>query len=235
MTYITKVGYSKARVQTSYLVPVAHTPQLASPFSPYFKMSSNGVTNSSKRSVSPISMDELDTRSPKALRASGLSADAPAFTPSTPDSPSGSSSRPVKSLPSKGLLKGAKSYAPAEASVPKTLEQKEATTRLIVVLSKACLEVYRHSSGRKASNGQGGQGQGSTRDALLNCDDHQGFLAREQRDIADARPDITHQVRNSPGTPLPSFPALSSHKLSRSLPPPTPGPTLTNRTLPSSP
>jgi hypothetical protein len=29
---------------------------------------------------------------------------------------------------------------------------------------------------------------------LLNCDDHQGFLAKEGRDIADARPDITHQV-----------------------------------------
>lgn len=32
------------------------------------------------------------------------------------------------------------------------------------------------------------------RDTLLNCDDHQGFLAKEGRDIADARPDITHQV-----------------------------------------
>lgn len=31
--------------------------------------------------------------------------------------------------------------------------------------------------------------------ALLNCDDHQGILAKTGRDIADARPDITHQVR----------------------------------------
>lgn len=30
--------------------------------------------------------------------------------------------------------------------------------------------------------------------ALLNCDDHQGILAKTGRDIADARPDITHQV-----------------------------------------
>ncbi|KAG8996504.1 18S rRNA pseudouridine methyltransferase, partial [Tulasnella sp. 427] len=29
--------------------------------------------------------------------------------------------------------------------------------------------------------------------ALLNCDDHQGILAKTGRDIADARPDITHQ------------------------------------------
>jgi rRNA pseudouridine-1189 N-methylase Emg1 (Nep1/Mra1 family) len=29
---------------------------------------------------------------------------------------------------------------------------------------------------------------------LLNCDDHQGILAKTGRDIADARPDITHQV-----------------------------------------
>jgi rRNA small subunit pseudouridine methyltransferase Nep1 len=32
----------------------------------------------------------------------------------------------------------------------------------------------------------------------LNCDDHQGFLAKEGRDIADARPDITHQVSPPP-------------------------------------
>lgn len=32
--------------------------------------------------------------------------------------------------------------------------------------------------------------------ALLNCDDHQGILAKTGRDIADARPDITHQVRH---------------------------------------
>lgn len=29
---------------------------------------------------------------------------------------------------------------------------------------------------------------------LLNCDDHQTFLKKHQRDIADARPDITHQI-----------------------------------------
>lgn len=33
--------------------------------------------------------------------------------------------------------------------------------------------------------------------ALLNCDDHQGILAKTGRDIADARPDITHQVSPS--------------------------------------
>ena len=34
--------------------------------------------------------------------------------------------------------------------------------------------------------------------ALLNCDDHQGILAKTGRDIADARPDITHQVGSFP-------------------------------------
>lgn len=163
-----------------------------SPTSP--NMSSSPPASALKRSPSPgpsaHDIHELDDRAGKSSRTSGLSADAPAFVPTT-GSPSGSS-RPVKSLPKSGVLKGAKSYAPAEASVPKTAEQKDNTTRLIVVLSKACLEVYRHSSGRK---GASGPGQG-TRDALLNCDDHQGFLARENRDIADARPDITHQVRS---------------------------------------
>jgi len=64
--------------------------------------------------------------------------------------------------------------------------------KLIVVLSKACLEAYRVSSG---SGGRDGREHGGkdAKYALLNCDDHQGILARTGRDIADARPDITHQ------------------------------------------
>lgn len=58
------------------------------------------------------------------------------------------------------------------------------TKRLIVVLSQACLETYKMNS----SNGPGGD-----RFALLNCDDHQGLLRKMGRDIAEARPDITHQ------------------------------------------
>jgi rRNA small subunit pseudouridine methyltransferase Nep1 len=79
--------------------------------------------------------------------------------------------------------------------------------RLIVVLEQACLEAYRVSGGSgaqsSAANGRnnsrrGGKGAerggGEAKYALLNCDDHQGILAKTGRDIADARPDITHQV-----------------------------------------
>jgi rRNA small subunit pseudouridine methyltransferase Nep1 len=76
--------------------------------------------------------------------------------------------------------------------------QKENTRRLIVVLESACLEVYRISAGSKGKDDKGGK---DAKYALLNCDDHQGILAKTGRDIADARPDITHQVR----LPYPMF------------------------------
>ena len=63
--------------------------------------------------------------------------------------------------------------------------------RLFVILERACLEAYRISSSKKG----GKNGEGDVKYALLNCDDHQGILAKSGRDIADARPDITHQVR----------------------------------------
>jgi len=63
--------------------------------------------------------------------------------------------------------------------------------RLYVVLEQACLEAYRVSSGGKGKGGRGGEGE--VKYTLLNCDDHQGILAKTGRDIADARPDITHQ------------------------------------------
>lgn len=56
--------------------------------------------------------------------------------------------------------------------------------------TQACLEAYRISSGSGGKNSQGKE----AKYALLNCDDHQGILAKTGRDIADARPDITHQV-----------------------------------------
>ncbi|KAK9466100.1 Alpha/beta knot methyltransferase [Lipomyces arxii] len=74
------------------------------------------------------------------------------------------------------------SFVP-EAAVPVQSHDKN-TQRLIVVLSQACLETH------KIPSKNGAQGE---RYALLNCDDHQGLLKRMQRDIADARPDITHQ------------------------------------------
>ncbi|KAJ7281481.1 Alpha/beta knot methyltransferase [Mycena rebaudengoi] len=69
--------------------------------------------------------------------------------------------------------------------------------RLFVILEQACLEAYRISgSGGGAGGGKGRPGrggEGEVKYTLLNCDDHQGILAKTGRDIADARPDITHQ------------------------------------------
>ena len=79
---------------------------------------------------------------------------------------------------------------PVQAHVPRG-GPASSQRRLFVILEQACLEAYRVSSG-----GRGGKGgkEGEVKYALLNCDDHQGILAKTGRDIADARPDITHQV-----------------------------------------
>lgn len=68
------------------------------------------------------------------------------------------------------------------------------TRRLYVILEQACLETYRISAGGSSSKGKSRRGEGDVKYTLLNCDDHQGILAKTGRDIADARPDITHQV-----------------------------------------
>lgn len=75
----------------------------------------------------------------------------------------------------------------AEQHTPIASTDKD-TQRLIVVLSNASLETY------KASHG--GRG-GIIRDekySLLNSDEHIGVMRKMNRDISDARPDITHQV-----------------------------------------
>ncbi|OVF10344.1 putative 18S rRNA pseudouridine methyltransferase [Clavispora lusitaniae] len=65
---------------------------------------------------------------------------------------------------------------------PQALTSKDKDTRrLVVVLSQACLETHKISA------------SGGDKYALLNCDDHQGLLRKMGRDIAEARPDITHQ------------------------------------------
>lgn len=80
---------------------------------------------------------------------------------------------------------------PTTPKVPKTTAEKESTPRLIVVLEQACLETYKVSSG-SATHARGNKEAGE-KYALLNCDDHQKVLAKMGRDIAEARPDITHQ------------------------------------------
>lgn len=79
---------------------------------------------------------------------------------------------------------------PVQAHVPKG-GAASGQRRLFVILEQACLEAYRVSTGGRSKNGR----EGDVKYALLNCDDHQGILAKTGRDIADARPDITHQVR----------------------------------------
>lgn len=113
----------------------------------------------------------------------------------------GKSERPTRPLPKKGLSPrphhpnprpANPSLLPVQATIPRTPAQRASTRRLIVVLENACLEAYRVSGGsaRPGSN----KSAGEAKYALLNCDDHQGILAKTGRDIADARPDITHQA-----------------------------------------
>ncbi|KKY28174.1 putative rna processing protein [Phaeomoniella chlamydospora] len=72
----------------------------------------------------------------------------------------------------------------AEQHVPIASNDKD-TQRLIVVLSNASLETYRSSHGGKAGRDE--------KYSLLNSDEHIGIMRKMNRDISDARPDITHQ------------------------------------------
>ncbi len=99
--------------------------------------------------------------------------------------------RPTRPLPARAANPNP-SMLPVQAHVPKGVAVAQAR-RLFVVLEQACLETYRMSSG-SAKNGRKGGPEGEVKYTLLNCDDHQGILAKTGRDIADARPDITHQV-----------------------------------------
>lgn len=75
----------------------------------------------------------------------------------------------------------------AEQHVPIPSTDKD-TQRLIVVLSNASLETY------KASHGGRGGAPRDEKYSLLNSDEHIGVMRKMNRDISDARPDITHQV-----------------------------------------
>lgn len=75
----------------------------------------------------------------------------------------------------------------AEQAHPIPSSDKD-TQRLIVVLSNASLETY------KAAHGGGRNGMKDDKYSLLNSDEHIGVMRKMNRDISDARPDITHQV-----------------------------------------
>ncbi|KAJ5219844.1 hypothetical protein N7468_009048 [Penicillium chermesinum] len=72
----------------------------------------------------------------------------------------------------------------AEQHVPIPSHDKD-TQRLIVILSNASLETYRASSGRNGAKDE--------KYSLLNSDEHIGIMRKMNRDISEARPDITHQ------------------------------------------
>lgn len=115
--------------------------------------------------------------------------------------------RPTKPLPSSKARKMGQSknqnqnlqhpanpsMLPVQAHVPRG-PTSTSTRRLFVVLEQACLEAYKVSGGSVYGKGAKGGKEGEAKYTLLNCDDHQGILAKTGRDIADARPDITHQV-----------------------------------------
>lgn len=74
--------------------------------------------------------------------------------------------------------------APKAPKSTKPSGNKMSTERkLYVVLCNASLETYRIPPKNAG---------GDARYQLLNCDDHQGALARNKREVGDARPDITH-------------------------------------------
>ncbi|KAK6443627.1 18S rRNA pseudouridine methyltransferase [Oleoguttula sp. CCFEE 5521] len=75
----------------------------------------------------------------------------------------------------------------AEQHVPVASSDKD-TKRLIVVLSNASLETYKASHGPPGRNGAK-----DDKYSLLNSDEHIGVMRKMNRDISDARPDITHQ------------------------------------------
>jgi Uncharacterized conserved protein len=97
----------------------------------------------------------------------------------------------------------------AEQHVPIPPNDKD-TKRLIVVLSNASLETY------KASHGTNRNGVREEKYTLLNSDEHIGIMRKMNRDISDARPDITHQVCRTQRIPLQGSKALTVRLFFRS-------------------
>ncbi|KJR79919.1 essential for mitotic growth 1 [Sporothrix schenckii 1099-18] len=83
----------------------------------------------------------------------------------------------------------------AEQHHPVASSDKD-TRRLIVVLANASLETYRAASQGGSANRMG-VAHRDEKYSLLNSDEHIGVMRKMNRDISDARPDITHQVCHS--------------------------------------
>ena len=78
---------------------------------------------------------------------------------------------------------GALGYAP-----PPPPHAAHPPQKLYVVLEHASLEICPVVPGKARLNKAG------AKPTLLNCDDHQGLIAKTGRDVSEARPDIAHQV-----------------------------------------
>jgi len=78
----------------------------------------------------------------------------------------------------KTLLERIDGPSEADRLLPRTLEECMAARRVVVVLEKCNLECVQPRKGALE---------------LLNSDDHKGICAKNGRDLADVRPDITHQ------------------------------------------
>ena len=102
----------------------------------------------------------------------------------TDESPLGLTNSGTQSLPPPSLPQ-----LVAEQRTPIAPADKD-SQRLIVVLSNASLETYKASHGGTGRSGVHREDKFS----LLNSDEHIGVLRKMNRDISDARPDITHQV-----------------------------------------
>lgn len=153
-------------------------------------LSSPAVALSSSPRVFFILLLVLSTRprtmslaAPPSGSSPALSVLSPSFVPSAKSAESRKRAAPSSPPLNPTLI-------PVAPKPPRTNTEREETRRLIVVLEQACLETYKHSA---PATSRGGKGEDKY--SLLNCDDHQGVLAKMGRDIAHARPDITHQVR----------------------------------------
>jgi rRNA small subunit pseudouridine methyltransferase Nep1 len=131
----------------------------------------------------PVSRDSAERGKKRASMSTAVSHYQPPDNADTTLPRTGTQSMPPPELPK--LV--------AEQHTPIPTNDKD-TQRLIVVLCNATLETY------KASHGTG-RGPGAREDKynLLNSDDHIGVMRKMGRDISEARPDITHQVRTRGG------------------------------------
>jgi len=78
----------------------------------------------------------------------------------------------------KSLLEKLDGPTEGDKLLPRTLEERMGARRVVVVLEKCSLECVQQKRGSLE---------------LLNSDDHKNMCAKNGRDIADVRPDITHQ------------------------------------------